>query len=400
MIELESASPEETERVAARSGGRARPRGRRDVRGSSAPARRPSSAAPAGRSASPARSRARRSRSATATPGTVARSRTSTSTASRGCPTRSGATSSRTSRTPSCSSSGRRPRAGYLPAESEARASELTASSAATARLAHARACSCSRLTPPPRWQRPRSSATARCSASAARPRGALLADVEALLASAGLDPDDDRRDRGRHRAGELHEPPHGPRDRPRAVARARRPCCRASRRSTRSRPERPERFRSSTPGGARSSRSRTGPASCGPPTSTSRPGRLCVGDGAVRYREVLEAAGASRAARRRRRAMSPGLATTRSRDGLRRGGARRADLPPRTRRRPRARGGRPMIELRRLTLADLGAIERSSGAHTRRRGRARCSRASSRSRRRSASAPSTRKRRIGSPAT
>ena len=77
-------------------------------RASSARARPRSSAAPAARSASRAASRARRSRSATATAGRST-SRTSTSTAFGGSPRRSGAISSRTSRTPSCSSSGPRP---------------------------------------------------------------------------------------------------------------------------------------------------------------------------------------------------------------------------------------------------------------------------------------------------
>ena len=77
-------------------------------RASSARARRRSSGGPAARSASRDVSRARRSRSATATAGRST-SPISTSTAFAASRRRSGAISSRTSRTRSCSSSGRRP---------------------------------------------------------------------------------------------------------------------------------------------------------------------------------------------------------------------------------------------------------------------------------------------------
>ena len=100
----------------------------------------------------------------------------------------------------------------------------------------------------------------------------ALLGDVDDLLASAGATPAGPRRARRRHGAGKLHE--HADRSRVRARARRwrsrfREPACR---RSTRSLPGSPARFRSSTLAGRRCSS--PGRAPSRPTTSISSRGR------------------------------------------------------------------------------------------------------------------------------
>ena len=100
------------------------------------------------------------------------------------------------------------------------------------------------------------------------------------------------------------------------------------------------------------------GPACVAPEQLELEPGRLCVGDGAVRYRDVLEAAGRRHPARRRPTPYPLGAPPCAPRDDPRRLERRRADLPARPRRRQGSRQP-DVIELRRLTLADLGDIER-----------------------------------------
>ncbi len=92
-------------------------------------------------------------------------------------------------------------------------------------------------------------------------------------------------------------------------------------------------------------------PADVAPPA-----GAVCVGDGAARYRDVLEAAGVVRGAGERRGTPPACPLPRRARHGLRACGARRARLRPRSRRRPAAR---VTVTMRRLELSDLDAVER-----------------------------------------
>ena len=134
-------------------------------------------------------------------------------------------------------------------------------------------------------------------------------------------------------------------------------------------------------PGPARASRR---------PSSSSRPGTVCVGDGAVRYRDVLEAAGAEVPPDDDARHLPRARFHARSRATS----ARPSALEPLYLRVPDAERSMRAVT-RRAPRASSSATSprssRSSARPTRRRGRARCSRASSRSRPRSASARSTR---------
>ena len=219
---------------------------------------------------------------------------------------------------------------------------------------------------------------------------GERVAEARSVLAAA-----DELTARGRARArarstalvvgtgpGQLHLDPDRPRDRARPRARARHP---------RGRRLDAARLR------GRAARDRRAPRRGvhRPARSLARPeeldvaGERLVGDGAVRYRELFEAAGAEippdddpahlPAARPPRRARRRASARPR----------RRAALPPRSR-----REAAPMtavaIEIRALApLRPRARSRRSSSAPTARRGRARCSRPSSRRRPRSASARS-----------
>ncbi len=207
------------------------------------------------------------------------------------------------------------------------------------------------RLTPP-RTSRPaRSCATGTCWARAAATVAALLPEVDRLARGGRCRSGERRRHRGRPRAGPLHEPAHGSRHRARARVRARRAGQRASRRSTRSPPAREARCRSSTPAGARSSRS-TGPGLSAARAAPVERGRLCVGDGAVRYRDAARGGRGDGSAGRRSAPCPLGAPPRAARGLVRPGRAGRADLPAGSRRRQGARaGGGPMIELRRLTL-------------------------------------------------
>ena len=130
--------------------------------------------------------------------------------------------------------------------------------------------------------------------------------------------------------------------------------------------------------------------APCAPAELALEPGALCVGDGAVRYRDVLRGRVAPRCRPTTTSAMCRARASTRS---SRATSARPSWSSRSTSALPDAdEAARVNVELRKLELRDLGAIERSSASRTRRRGRARCSPASSPSRARSASAPSSRR--------
>ena len=83
--------------------------------------------------------------------------------------------------------------------------------------------------------------------------------------------------------------------------------------------------------------------------------GRICVGDGAVRYRGVLEAAGAEVPPDDSELHIPRARFHARLARELRPRRARRADLRPRPRRR---QGADAMIEFRKLKLRDLNAIE------------------------------------------
>ena len=120
-----------------------------------------------------------------------------------------------------------------------------------------------------------------------------VLAAAAELTADAGIAPARDRCARGRDGPGQLHLDPDRARDRAGARARARDPgrgCLDAARPSRAA-------SRSSTRAAARSSPS--GPAVCRPEELEVEGLRL-VGDGAVRYRELFEAAGAEIPDRRR----------------------------------------------------------------------------------------------------
>ncbi len=92
-------------------------------------------------------------------------------------------------------------------------------------------------------------------------------------------------------------------------------------------------------------------------PSELDVAGRLLVGDGALRYRELFEAAGAEIPPDRRPRAPSRRAPPGRARRLLRRRRRDRAALPPRPR-----REAEPVtavaIEIRRLGLGDLNAID------------------------------------------
>ena len=91
-------------------------------------------------------------------------------------------------------------------------------------------------------------------------------------------------------------------------------------------------------------------------PEDAPADGRLCLGDGAVRYREVLEANGGIVPAGRGPAARAAGSAPRTARHGVRAGGRDRADLRP-------GAGCEAVavvtLRLRRLELGDLDAIER-----------------------------------------
>ena len=117
----------------------------------------------------------------------------------------------------------------------------------------------------------------------------ALLADVDALLAAARRRPRRPDGDRRRNRARELHRHPDraGGRPRARALARpsgGRRLDARGARCG-----DRTARFPSSTHGAARCSSRARWPWR--PRASPSCPGAICVGNGAMRYRDLLEGA-------------------------------------------------------------------------------------------------------------
>ena len=203
---------------------------------------------------------------------------------------------------------------------------------------------------------------------------------------AAGVTPAELEPDRRRHRAGHVHRPAHRPRDRPRARVRARRPGARASRRSTRcaSGDERRRGLHGRPPRrGVRRRRRGSMPQAIAPASARglpSPPATVCAGDGAVRYRDSLD--GRSRSRPTTRRCTSRGPAITPRCAPRRPAGAA---LSARARRRPRTRreGRRMMtaVELRRCETSDLDAIEELERARYRRRGRARCSPASSPSR-------------------
>ena len=98
------------------------------------------------------------------------------------------------------------------------------------------------------------------------------------------------------------------------------------------------------------------GPTVCRP-EELDVAGKTLVGDGAVRYRDVFESAGAERAARRRSGAPARSTAPPRARRHVRRRRARRAALRPRARR--EAEGVTAVaLYIRALELGDLGDIE------------------------------------------
>ena len=118
-----------------------------------------------------------------------------------------------------------------------------------------------------------------------------LLADVDALVRQAGAHPRDVDRARGRDRAGKLHRDPDRARRGTRARARSRRdrggrldPRRARRRRARRDPGDRREAPRGLRAGAAGASRR---------PSSSSSPDATYVGDGAVRYRDVFEQAGA-----------------------------------------------------------------------------------------------------------
>ena len=98
------------------------------------------------------------------------------------------------------------------------------------------------------------------------------------------------------------------------------------------------------------------GPVVLAPADLKVAAGTVCVGSGARRYRELLEASGSGRAARRRRAARSACALPCSARARRRAGRRDRAALPARARR----GAERPVttLELRRLGLSDLAAIE------------------------------------------
>ena len=139
-----------------------------------------------------------------------------------------------------------------------------------------------------------------------------------------------------------------------RACSRVRSGCARRGRLDARrpGRRCRRRRCRSSMPAGGRSSRSDPGPACLRPEQLAVEPGRLCVGDGAIRYRDAARGAPGQRFRRTTIRAMFPGRGTTR---GSRSRSARPSwpsrstcGLPTPT---GRSSGRRAVIELRPLTL-------------------------------------------------
>ena len=172
---------------------------------------------------------------------------------------------------------------------------------------------SCWRLIPRRRSRPARSCATGTCWASGRRPPRRCSATSRRLLAGGGRRAGGDRGHRGRPRAGPLHEPAHGSRDRPRALVRARRAGRRRldARRARRRCAGRAAARRRPPARGLR--RSADGPACVrARSSSTLEPGRLCVGDGAVRYRDRARGRRAPTSRRTTTHAMSPGRATTR----------------------------------------------------------------------------------------
>ena len=161
-----------------------------------------------------------------------------------------------------------------------------------------------------------------------------------------------------------------------------------ASRRSTRSRRPRRARSRSSTRAAARCSS--PGRSRCARRTSPSPPGALCVGDGARRYRDLLEERGAD-------------VPPDDSELHVPRASLHASLAPPSARptrslpvyvRAPDAErwvGGMTASRCAGWSSPTSTRSRRSSAPRTRRRGRARCSRASWRSRARSRSRRSTR---------
>ena len=113
--------------------------------------------------------------------------------------------------------------------------------------------------------------------------------------------------------------------------------------------------------GGARSSRSSTA-SRLRRPADLGRAGRAYVGDGAVRYRARSSRRRGGRPAGRRPRSTSPGRATTRRSPRLRPGEAPSRSTCASPTRRGRCaviEARRVGVDVRRLTLSDLGDIER-----------------------------------------
>ena len=259
--------------------------------------------------------------------------------------------------------------------------------------------------------RRPRSRASGRARAPAARARRGGARRRRRELGRR-------RADRRRRRPGRLHRPAHRHRHRARAGAGARRcrsSACRASRRSRAARrreageravlavldARRGEAFAAAWRGrraAARAGRDRPGRSRRG--SARAACGPLAAGDGAVRFREQLERAGAtvpdgplSRPPRQRARGLPAGRARGTSRTGTRSSG-----LPPRARRHaPTAAVTAPPTAASRSAASPTPTCRRSSrssAARSRRRGRWRCSCSSCPSR--AASAWPPRRRRAG----
>ena len=93
------------------------------------------------------------------------------------------------------------------------------------------------------------------------------------------------------------------------------------------------------------------------PAAMVDAPGRTCVGDGAVRYREHLERTGADRPSGRQRAAPAPCALPRAARARFRAGRSRRAGLRARARRRSDVRL-KTAVDIRSLALTDLNSIE------------------------------------------
>ena len=313
------------------------------------------------------------------------RSRTSTSTASPACPRPTGARSSRTSTARSRSSSGPRRRRASLPAP------RLRVRLRHVDETRRAGSCSMAMLT--------LAFDTATDVATSALVRDgevlgertgravSVLADADELLRAAGVAPARPRPARRRHRPGELHRRADRPRRRARARARAR-PAGRRRLDARRARRRRARRGAGDRrPPAARSSPSLAATSGARHRTCSKwTSGRMYVGDGAVRYRELIEAAGGVVPPDDERAPPPAGAlprGARRARAGRPSSSSRSTSAPP-TRRCRRDRD--PRLQLRDLTAIEEIERRRLPDAVVALdvRGRAR------RSRRRSASAPST----------